>query len=142
MDDPVGALAVGLVDDEDVGDLHQARLDRLDVVPHAGRQHHDATLGEAEDLDLVLADADRLDEDLVEAGGVEDVHGVGRRAGQAAEVSPGGHRADEDARDRCRSSCIRIRSPRIAPPRTGTKGRRRRCRPSSPRPGPAWRTRR
>ena len=34
-DRAVGAVAVGLVDDEDVGDLEDAGLDRLDVVAHA-----------------------------------------------------------------------------------------------------------
>ena len=31
----IGALAIGLVDDEHVGDLEQARLDRLDVIAEA-----------------------------------------------------------------------------------------------------------
>jgi hypothetical protein len=32
-----------------------------------------------DDIDLVLTDADRLDEDGIEAGGVEDVDGIEAR---------------------------------------------------------------
>ena len=99
-DDPVRAVAVGFVHDEQVRDLHEARLDRLDVVAHARREDDDAGLGEPEHFDLVLPDADRLDEHLVEARRVEDVHGVGRRAREASEVAARRHRADQDARVR------------------------------------------
>jgi len=36
--DAVGALAVGLVDDEDVGDLHHTGFEALHVVAHAGER--------------------------------------------------------------------------------------------------------
>ena len=51
----VGAGLIGLVDHEDVGDLHDAGLDRLHVVTHAGDQHDDGHLRDAGDLDFVLA---------------------------------------------------------------------------------------
>ena len=38
---PIGALAIRLVDDEDVGDLHDAGLERLHVVARAGHQRDD-----------------------------------------------------------------------------------------------------
>ena len=79
----VGALALGLVDDEDVGDLEDPGLDRLDVVAEARHEHDGRRVRGAHDVDLVLADADRLDEDHVEARGVEHVDGVARRAGEA-----------------------------------------------------------
>ena len=41
--------------------------------------------------------ADRLDEDDVLPGGVEDEHGLQRRLGEAARVAAGAHRADEHA---------------------------------------------
>src|SRR5664279_3441768 len=96
-DDAVRAVTVGLVHDEEVRDLHEARLDGLNVVAHAGRQDDHAALGEPEDLDLVLAHAHRLDEDLVVPGGVEHVHGVGRRARETAEMAARRHRPDEHA---------------------------------------------
>ena len=92
----VGAGAVGLVDDEDIGDLQDARLDRLDVVAHAGHRHDDHRLRRAHDLDLGLPRADRLDDDDVEASGVERAHGVAGGGGQPAEAATAGHAADED----------------------------------------------
>jgi len=70
--DPVRAFAVGFVDDEDVGDLHDARLEALHVVTHAGNEHDEGDIGEARDFDFVLTDADRFDEDNVFATGFED----------------------------------------------------------------------
>ena len=93
----VGAVAVGLVDHEDVADLEDAGLRRLDAVAHAGREQHDRGVGGAGDLDLALPDADGLDEDDVAAGGVEHAERLRRRPGQTAEVPARGHRADEHA---------------------------------------------
>ena len=87
---PIGALAIGLVDDEDVGDLHDAGLERLHLVAGARHERDDRHVGGADDVDLVLADADGLDEDDVLAGGVEDERdfarsrGPGRRGGRAS----------------------------------------------------------
>ena len=93
----VGALAVGLVDDEDVGDLHDAGLDRLHVVAGAGHEHDDRDVRRADDVHFVLADADGLDDDDVLARGVEDQRRVARRARQAAEMAARRHAADEHA---------------------------------------------
>ena len=54
-------------------------------------------VGGADDVDFVLADADGLDDDDVEAGGVEDDRGLGRRPRQAAEMAARRHAADEHA---------------------------------------------
>src|SRR5581483_11611197 len=78
-------------------DLHEAGLDRLNVVAHSRHEHHDVRLHGADDIDFVLTDADGLDEDDLEPGGVEKVDDVIRRFGQAAHESTRGHRADEDA---------------------------------------------
>ena len=96
-DGGVGAVAVGLVDHEHVGDLQDAGLRRLDAVAHAGREQHDRGVGQRGDLDLGLADADRLDQHHVAAGGVQHPDRLRRGPGQAAEVAAGGHRADVDA---------------------------------------------
>ena len=95
--EPVRALAVRLVDDEDVGNLHDAGLERLDIVARAGHERHDRDVGRADDVDFVLTDADRFDEHDVFAGGVEHQRRIAGRAGQAAEVSARRHAADEDA---------------------------------------------
>ena len=52
---------------------------------------------QVEDVELGLADADGLDEDAVEAEGVQDIGRVGRRRREPAVTVAGGHRADEDA---------------------------------------------
>ena len=57
------ALAITLVDHEDVGDLHDAGLDGLDVVAHAGNENHNRDVGEADDIDFILPDADGFDQD-------------------------------------------------------------------------------
>ena len=92
----VGALAVALIDDEDVGDLEEPGLDGLDLVAEPRHEHDDGRVRHVDDLDLVLPDADRLDEDRVVAHRVEDGHEVDGRAREAAQVPAGGDRADED----------------------------------------------
>jgi len=93
----LGLRAVGLVDDEDVGDLQDAGLDRLHIVPQSGRLHDQGGLRLMGDIHFALARADRLDENGVEAGGIQRADGVGGGAGQPAQTATGGHAADEDA---------------------------------------------
>ena len=93
---PVGTGMVGLVDHEDVGDLQDPRLDRLDVVPLARAQDHQHRVGDAHDVDLVLADSDGLHQDRIAPGSVHQVDRVARGAAEAAETAARGHRADED----------------------------------------------
>ena len=50
-----GARLVALVDDDQVGDLEQAGLDRLDLVAHLGRLEHDRRVRRGRHLDLALA---------------------------------------------------------------------------------------
>ena len=66
--------------------------------PVPGHQHDDRDVGRADDVDFVLADAHRLDDDHRLAGGVEHQRRIGGGARQAAEMAAGGHAADEDVR--------------------------------------------
>ena len=88
---------VGLVDDDDVRDLHHAGLERLDRVAGAGDQHQHDRVGVVDHVDLGLPDADRLEEDVLLAGGVHQQRGLQRRLGQPAERAARRHRADEHA---------------------------------------------
>ena len=91
----VGAFAIGLVDREHVGALENPGLDRLHVVAHAGRHHDQRGVRGARDLELVLPDADRLDENDVGAPRVEHAHDVARRAREPAERAARRERSDE-----------------------------------------------
>ena len=118
---PLRARLVALVDDDEVGHLQQACLDRLDLVAHLGRLDHDRRVGDGRDLHLALAGPDGLDEHEVEAGRVEH-----RRRRGRVEASPPACPRDAIERMNTSSSpayaCIRTRSPRSAPPVIGLDG--------------------
>ena len=83
----IGAGAIGLVDHEDVGDLHQAGLVRLHAVAPSRVDDDDRRIGLAGDLDLDLAHANGLDEDQSPAEGIEQAHGFRRGEGETAEMA-------------------------------------------------------
>ena len=65
--------------------------------PEPGISAEHDRVGVVDDVDLGLADADRLDEDVLLAGGVHQQHRLERRLRQAAERAAARHRADVDA---------------------------------------------
>ena len=122
----VGALAVGLVDDEDVADLQDPGLRGLDAVAHPGRQQDDGGVRQPGDLDLALADADGLDEHHVEA----------RRRPARAAPAGSSRRGRRGARARPSSGCRRPRRARGRPSAPGRRAaRRRRTARTGPRRG-------
>ena len=125
----VGARAVGLVDDEHVGDLEQSGLVGLHRVAPAGVHHHDRGVGGARHLDLDLAHADRLDQHPRPPGGVEGADRLQGRERQPAEVAARGHRADEHRRRRWRGRPSGRGRRGSRRPRTATTGRWRARRP-------------
>ena len=64
--------------------------------PEPGHQDEDDRVAVVDDVDLGLADADRLDEDVVLARGVHQQRRLQRGLGEAAEGAAARHRADED----------------------------------------------
>jgi hypothetical protein len=88
---------IRLVDDDHVRDLHDACLQRLDRVAGPRHQNQNDRVAVIDDVDLRLADADRLDEDVVLAGGVHQESGLQRRLGEPTERPAARHRADEHA---------------------------------------------
>ena len=80
----VGAVAVGLVDRDGVGELEDALLDALQLVAGAGQREHEEEVDHVGDGGLALADADGLDEHDVEAGGLAEEHRLARAARDAA----------------------------------------------------------
>ena len=118
----VGAGAVGLVDDEDVGDLEQAGLVGLHGVAPAGVHHDDGGVGRAGHLDLDLADADGLDRAPTAS---RRRRGRGPPRGVASDRPPRWPRVAIERMNTPSSmawSCMRTRSPRMAPPENGDDG--------------------
>ena len=93
----IGAVAIGLVDDEDVGDFHDASLERLHIVAHTGYEDDDRHVGYARNLDLVLAHTDGFDGDEIFAGSVEHDRRIRRGTREAAKMAACGHTANKDA---------------------------------------------
>src|SRR6185503_9957661 len=60
-------------------------------------ERDDRHVGGPDDVDFVLADADGLDDDDVEPGGVENDRRLGRRSRQPTEMAARCHTANEDA---------------------------------------------
>ena len=91
----VGALAIGLVDHEDVGDLQQAGLVGLHRVSPTGVHDNNSGVGGTGDLDLDLSDTDRFEQDPWKSGSVEYAHRGRSSQRQSAEMTSRSHGADE-----------------------------------------------
>ncbi len=89
-----GAIAVGLVDDEHVGDLHQPRLVGLDGIAPPRVDHDDGRVGGVDDVGLHLTDPNGLDDDPITPGRPQDGDGIVGCPGEPTEVAPGRHRPD------------------------------------------------
>ena len=86
----VGAVAIGLVDHEQVADLHQARLHRLDAVARLGHQHDRGRVRGLRHLELALADALQLpfaDNTFDLAYGWEILHHIAKPEHVIAEMA-------------------------------------------------------
>ena len=81
------AVAVGLVDRDDVGELEDAALDALQLVAGTGQGEQQEGVDHLGDRDLVLADADGLDDDDVVAGRLEHEHRLAGGPGHPAELA-------------------------------------------------------
>ncbi|NUQ13087.1 MAG: hypothetical protein HUU26_12305 [Gemmatimonadaceae bacterium] len=95
--DALRAGPVGLVHHEQVGDLHQAGLERLNRVAAFRNQDDHRRVGGPGDVELALAHAHRLHEDPVEPEGVEHVGDGSGGRGDAAQRAPRGQGPDEHA---------------------------------------------
>ena len=93
----IGTVAVGLVDDEDVGNLHDPGLERLDVIAGARHEHDQGDIGGADDVHFVLPHAHGLNDDHRLARRVEHDCCVRGGARQPAKMTARGHAANEHA---------------------------------------------
>src|SRR6185312_8839155 len=92
--DPVGALAVGLVDHEQVGDFIQPGLHHLHTIAALGHRDHHGRIGEVHHGKLGLANTDGLYNDDVETESVEQLHDLARGAAQSAVAAAAREAAD------------------------------------------------
>ncbi len=92
----VGHRVIGLVDDEDVGNLHDSGFEHLNRIAAPGLQCHDRGLCELGDCNFTLTDSDRFDQHQIETKGVHQQHRIGGSTGEPAEMSAARHRTNED----------------------------------------------
>ena len=88
---------VRLVDNQNVGDLKQARLHRLDAITKPRRNNHDTDVSHGRNIDLVLTCTDRLKQNEIITGHIKGIDHPDRRRGKAAEVTLTGKRTYENA---------------------------------------------
>ncbi len=109
---------VALIDHVQLGDLHDASLERLDAVARFGHEDQHRCLGRGSNVELGLSDPDRLDQDAIESECLQDVgdfFGGGRETALRAARR---HRANEDAR----VEAHRLHPNAVAEERTAGKG--------------------
>ena len=80
-----GEVAVGLVDDDEIGELHDPALEPLQLVAAGRRDQHEEHVDHGRDRDLGLPDADGLDQHGVEPCGLAEQERLTRAAGNAAQ---------------------------------------------------------
>src|SRR5262249_52348363 len=97
-DETLGSGEIALVDDEDVRDLEESGLHRLDAVARARTEDDEDGVRRGDDVVLRLPGPDRLDEVRFVPRRVHDVARVDGRARETAVAAARGHRADVDAR--------------------------------------------
>ncbi len=93
----IGSFAIGFVQDEDVADLHQSGFHVLNIVAKAWNKNDEDAIGETDDIDFILADANGFDQHLTLPCRIEEQSHFGGSAGQPAEKPARGHGADENA---------------------------------------------
>ena len=96
LDEQVRPGTIRLVHAEHVGHLHEPGLHRLHSISGLRNQHDHRRIRGAGDLELGLADAQRLEDHAIEPEGIHQVSRLTRGRGEAAERAPARHGADED----------------------------------------------
>jgi len=77
-------VAVGFVDDDEIGELDDALLDPLQIIAAAGRQQQQEDVDHVGDRGLRLANADGLDDHHIETRGFDEEDRLARPPGHAA----------------------------------------------------------
>ena len=93
-----GEFAIGLIDQDQIGELDDAALDPLQLVTSRRRQDQDEHVDKLSDSCFGLADADSLDQYRIKSRRFAQQDGLARAARDAAGGVAGGRRADEGLR--------------------------------------------
>ncbi len=94
----VCARKIGFVDDKHVRDFHDTGLDRLHIVAKPRYEHNDRHIGNCGDIHFILTDTDRLDQDRVETGRIEEKRQLDRAPRKPTEFAAGCHGSYEHTR--------------------------------------------
>jgi hypothetical protein len=70
-DEDISIGPIAFVDDEDIADLHQARFHGLDLVACLRHQHYQCDICQPGDLNLILANAYRFYQYVIEAASLQ-----------------------------------------------------------------------
>jgi hypothetical protein len=93
----IGSGLVRLVDGDDISDLEQAGLDRLNSVAKPRGLNDDYGIGKRRDIGAVLAGPDGLNENQWVACGIHEVHEPRGRPGKTTLTTATSHAPDKDS---------------------------------------------
>jgi hypothetical protein len=88
-------VVISLVDQDEIGQFHDAALDALQFIARAGKQQQHEHIGHVGHLGFGLSDAHGLDNDDVEPGCLAKNHRLAATPGDAAQRSAGRRRPYE-----------------------------------------------
>ena len=94
---PEYPIAVGLIDGEHVANLHDSSFNGLNIIAHSGHQDDDCDICRLDDVNLILPDADRFNDDFIIPCGIQYRYCINGGARQSAEIAARRHAANEDA---------------------------------------------
>jgi hypothetical protein len=132
-------VAVRLGHQHQIGQFHHAALDALQIVATARADQQHEHIDHVGDGHFRLADADRLDQNDIEARGLDQSIASRVRRATPPRVVPAGDGRMKALGSRA-SRSMRVLSPRIEPPERAMTDPRRAPRPSCRSPSDARRT--
>src|SRR5882762_7802411 len=77
-------IVIALVNDEDVGNFHDACLYRLHIISHAGNKDYHCDVSQTDDIYFSLPHPDGLNHDYIAPRSIKNRRYIRSRAGQAA----------------------------------------------------------
>ncbi len=93
--EPFFSLAIRFVDDENIGNLHDARFERLDIVTEPRNEGKKHRIGDRKDINFALTDADRLDDDRIETSRTQEIHHIEGCRSESPETATACHAPNE-----------------------------------------------